>query len=311
MAPLVSHLPMARCGTGRACKATNNWGWQAPGPGIADAAPQLQSRPIGKGASGGQWAAKHATAISTTSTTRRSSCAGRAVTGPNMRASRSSSRTIPTRRSAGRWPCHGAWSFPISPDVDAGSDPAIWHDADAPSVVVLAPAPDGVRGTDPGSLLTGHDIVADRTNCAGRHLVIAGRSARHRLLVKRPDHRGGHAFVMLPDEHSGARMASLAALLLTPGRVANGPSDYQRHRLNLMLAILDRLLDGQGRLASIRELAEAIVFPCGTFGRSIEWKTSSWRRQTQRLVREAIALTNGGYRKLLYKSAKSAGHELS
>lgn len=146
----------------------------------------------------------------------------------------------------------------------------------------------------------------DWTDRAGRHLVISGRSGRHRLLVKNPASRRGHVFVVIPDARHDARIAALAALhgwrnarftQESPG--ARRPTDYQCHKLNLMLMILDHLGGAADRSITIRELAETVLFPGGGFGRSIEWKTSSSRRQTQRLAREAIDMANGGYRKLL------------
>jgi hypothetical protein len=162
-------------------------------------------------------------------------------------------------------------------------------------------------------LLADHDVLADLTDHAGRHLVISGRSGRHRLLVKNPASRGGHVFVIVPDARRHARLAALASLhggrddrftQRSPG--ANRPTAYQCHRLNLMLAILDHLGGGADRSITIRDLAETVLFPERRFGRSIEWKTSSWRRQTQRLVSEAIDMANGGYRKLLNEGFKGA-----
>lgn len=109
-----------------------------------------------------------------------------------------------------------------------------------------------------------------------------------------------------PDERRDARIAALASLdgwrnarFTQENSRVHGPTDYQRHRLNLMLAILDHLGGATDKAFTIRELAETVLFPGGRFGRSIEWKTSSSRRQTQRLAREAIDMANGGYRKLL------------
>lgn len=76
-----------------------------------------------------------------------------------------------------------------------------------------------------------------------------------------------------------------------------------------MLAILDHLVGATDKEVTIRSLAETFVFPGTGSGRSIEWKTSSSRRQTQRLVREAIAMTNGGYRKLLNGSIRGADRD--
>lgn len=67
----------------------------------------------------------------------------------------------------------------------------------------------------------------------------------------------------------------------------------QRWRLVLMI----RALDGHQARASYREITEAL------HGRDAvtryPWKTSSIRGQTIRLVKDAIAAMQGGYRELL------------
>lgn len=79
------------------------------------------------------------------------------------------------------------------------------------------------------------------------------------------------------------------------------PTPYQASRLALFLAILDRLDTASGASATIRAIAEEVVFPSRVFTtRAIEWKSSSVRRQTQRLVAAAKAMRDKGYRSLLY-----------
>lgn len=67
----------------------------------------------------------------------------------------------------------------------------------------------------------------------------------------------------------------------------------QRRRLVLMV----RALDGHLAKASYREIAEALHGPDAVT--RYPWKTSSLRGQTIRLVKDAVAIMNGGYRKLL------------
>jgi len=101
-------------------------------------------------------------------------------------------------------------------------------------------------------------------------------------------------------------MAAVSLLLAGPGEKRSmpalkhlRPSDLQKHRLTIMLRILDCLVPADGHQPSIREIAMKAVFPWADFGRSIEWKASSARRQTQRLTNEAIYMAEGGYRNLL------------
>ena len=77
------------------------------------------------------------------------------------------------------------------------------------------------------------------------------------------------------------------------------PTPFQRNRLNLMLRILDYLADNAGNPNPIRELGQLIVYPRTRFASAAEWKASSERRRTLRLVNEAKSLVNGGYRALL------------
>lgn len=101
-------------------------------------------------------------------------------------------------------------------------------------------------------------------------------------------------------------MAAVSLLLAGPGEKRCmpalkhlRPSDLQRHRLTIMLRILDCLGPADGHKPSIREIAMKAVYPWADFGRSIEWKASSARRQTQRLTNEAVYMAEGGYRNLL------------
>lgn len=67
----------------------------------------------------------------------------------------------------------------------------------------------------------------------------------------------------------------------------------------LLLRILDRLAGPETCLPTLRTIAMDVVYPHSQFGRVIEWKSSSERRQTQRLVSEARFLMKAGYRDLL------------
>lgn len=75
----------------------------------------------------------------------------------------------------------------------------------------------------------------------------------------------------------------------------------QRRRLGLML----RALDGREEDASLFEIAVAL------FGRRLvnrsDWQESSFRYVTQRLVRDGLKMTGGGYRQLLAFRRRSSG----
>jgi len=85
-----------------------------------------------------------------------------------------------------------------------------------------------------------------------------------------------------------------------PSRKLRGfrPTAFQRQRLNLLLDILDAL-EGAHRAPTSHEIARRLVYPGMTLGRGMEWKSSTERRRTQRLIGEALALMHRGYRNLL------------
>jgi hypothetical protein len=76
------------------------------------------------------------------------------------------------------------------------------------------------------------------------------------------------------------------ALDLTPQR---------RARLIQLLQALDLRLAGAGP----REIAAALLDADAAALPAIEWKSSAIRRKANRLIKDALALMNGGYRKLL------------
>ncbi|MBB3860886.1 hypothetical protein GGQ88_002155 [Novosphingobium hassiacum] len=82
----------------------------------------------------------------------------------------------------------------------------------------------------------------------------------------------------------------------SPNIGADTPSSYQRYRLDLLLRILD-IMAVPG--TSARDVAMQAIYQGQDFGRSAEWKGSSERRHTFRLIREARAMMTTGYRALL------------
>ena len=77
------------------------------------------------------------------------------------------------------------------------------------------------------------------------------------------------------------------------------PTPFQRCRLMLMLKIVDYLSENKGDPSPVRKIAQLIVYRNTKFASAAEWKTSSQRRRTQRLIEEAKSLVAGGYRALL------------
>jgi hypothetical protein len=112
-----------------------------------------------------------------------------------------------------------------------------------------------------------------------------------------------HPKVDLPlDDQVGLRLACLAAFSDRKPlvRVRLRPTSYQVARLAQMLAILDRFRDDHRQPVRVRTIAAEIVFPGSAMpSRAIEWKSSIYRRQTQRLIAAAQAMRADGYRHLL------------
>src|SRR3546814_11960918 len=77
------------------------------------------------------------------------------------------------------------------------------------------------------------------------------------------------------------------------------PTPFQQRRLNMLLDILDAVLGRERTGITTHEIARCHVYPAMSIGRGNEWKSSAERRRTQRLIDEALALMNGGYRALL------------
>lgn len=92
------------------------------------------------------------------------------------------------------------------------------------------------------------------------------------------------------------RLAGAPAGRLPPGLC---PTPFQQHRMRLLLNILDLLDTRAPERPTTYEIARLLIYPHMAIKRGMEWKSSSERRRTQRLVDEALALMNGGYLALL------------
>lgn len=172
-------------------------------------------------------------------------------------------------------------------------------------VVVLQPSPAGLQGISLDDLLADRIVLADESDGEGRHIVVGAQGGRHRLNIRGESGGAGHVAAIIPDGRQPLRIAALESLSAVSrakddaaGRAPLHPSLAQRHRLVVMLGLLDRLALSRDQ-ASLRDLAQHVVYPRLDLGRAIEWKTSPQRRQVQRLVGRARRLVRGDYRKLL------------
>ena len=207
---------------------------------------------------------------------------------------------------ARRWPDRGAWRFSCRPDAHAIAEPAIWLASQSPTTIILEPAGPGLATIPTSRILGGHNIRVDRASAEGRHLVLADAHGFHRLLLPSAAQDSGIAYVLAPDSWLEIRTAAvirfhrhLTGLPPSPSPPGLCPTRFQRNRLVMMLRILDDLSCKDGMGLSTREIARRHVYPNTRFDRAIEWKSSSERRRTQRLIEEARQLMNGGYLSLL------------
>jgi len=155
-------------------------------------------------------------------------------------------------------------------------------------------------------------IIAEAQTGRGRHLVIAGPRARHRVLVAQCVVPSPAGYLVAADGPLELRLAALSAFLVHPphsravlARATLKPTAYQAYRLQLLLAILDRLDQPSGAQPTIRQIASDLIYPGTSGGRAIDWKTSSHRRQTQRLIAEARRMRDEGFRTLLMAASST------
>lgn len=138
-------------------------------------------------------------------------------------------------------------------------------------------------------------------------LVIDGIHARHRLqLLADVGEAGRPRFVLRTDLSVNERLAALASFLRqTASSRPFRPTPYRRERFVRLLAILDLIDQSTGTPATVRQVARDITFRGLPPLRAAEWKASSQRRQTQRLMAEAAEIRDHGYLKLLLGEART------
>ncbi len=169
-----------------------------------------------------------------------------------------------------------------------------------PPTVVLVPAPDCYPEARELAAVDLESTRASAVGADGDHIVVGDPSGDHHLWLR--DVRTGQklAALLALDDDFRVRVLSLIRFQrsLTGRSSGRPPKAWQitrRHRQRLILMV--RALEGNLSDASYREIAEAL-FGTDAVTR-YAWKTSSIRGQTIRLVKDAIGMMRGGYRKLL------------
>jgi hypothetical protein len=183
------------------------------------------------------------------------------------------------------------------PAADAA---VLWRAELLPLNVILVPAPDSfptARQLDPSDLAPG---FTEFRGSDGRHVISPDLHGEHRMWLRDPDSQKPLAALVPLDEDLLLRIAGLLRLQRHLDGRPSGPLPRAwglTPRLRRRLVLMVRALDGHLGGASYREIAR-VLYGSEQVAR-YPWKTSSIRGQTIRLVRNAIAIMNGGYRRLL------------
>lgn len=235
-------------------------------------------------------------------TSRRNSCAAVRITGEIMISWSGSGVADCGHPPVGGWLCHGASNFPIDPALKACDSPAIWQAGLCAGIVMVQGDADVMAGVASGAQIIVNECHTD----AGHHLVLEEGRIRHRLFVTGPGCHRCSGFLLPDNAALPARMAALSLFhrscrlprSAAPIRHLH-PTGYQRHRLELMLQVLDLISQDPWKRPSLRELARHVLHDDAACERAIEWKSSSARRRIQRIVADARYLMTEGYLELL------------
>ena len=168
---------------------------------------------------------------------------------------------------------------------------------------MLVPAPDGFEGAYRFEALGRLRPSIDPQHGGEWHCFVNDADGPMFLWLKGERPALPMAALVPLDETVLLRLAGLVRLKRRLDRHSAGPlpSAWQiTTRLRTRLLDMIRALDGHLEGASYRELARALYGPEAV--ERFPWKTSSIRGQTIRLVADAVAMMDGGYRKLLRAS---------
>jgi hypothetical protein len=139
----------------------------------------------------------------------------------------------------------------------------------------------------------------------GRHMVLGDYDGPHHVWLRNAPPGQSLAYVIVRDAAIETRRQAawrldrrLAGASPSRRPAAFRPTPFQRRRLNLLLDILDMMQAPDGSPTS-HEIARRLIYRNTTIGHGQEWKSSTERRRTLRLIGQARRLMNGGYRTLL------------
>ena len=165
----------------------------------------------------------------------------------------------------------------------------------------MVPAPAAFDGTflDPLNI---QRLIADHRDGNDRYLLFGDTAGDHRLALHGVEAVHRPAAIIPFDEDFELRVGVLRRFYhRMRGRSVEQPprqlqlTPMRRARLILLLHALDFRLNG----ARPRDIAAALLDAEAAKLPAIEWKSSATRRKANRLIKDALALMKGGYRKLL------------
>lgn len=168
---------------------------------------------------------------------------------------------------------------------------------------MLVPAPEGFEGAHRFEALGRLRPSIDRQHGGEGHCIVNDVDGAHRLWLEGERPALPMAALVPLDETVLLRLAGLVRLKRRLDRHPAGPIPPAWQitaRLRKRLLDMIRALDGRAEGASYRQVAMALYGPEAVA--RFPWKTSSVRGQTIRLVADAVAMMDGGYRKLLRAS---------
>jgi hypothetical protein len=192
---------------------------------------------------------------------------------------------------------------PVAPERTAAEAPALWAPTACAWVVTIED--DHLSLARRGAHLP-PKVRTDRQLAGGRYLILDDAGTLHRLWLRRQRRARPPAYIIARGAGANLRFAAArrlehylagAPLRLRAGR--DRPTAFQARRLTLFLAILDAIAAEAGAPATSYEIGHRLIYPALRVRGGAEWKSSSERRQTQRLIDEAREWMNGGYRRLL------------
>lgn len=149
----------------------------------------------------------------------------------------------------------------------------------------------------------GATVIASHIADQASHLVLTSSGRRYRLTVPTGASDTDPLTYMLPaDTFWELRRAAMSAFhehihfgRLRPRPVSLDPGPSERWRLVQWLRLLDALPEG----VCARELAVDLIANDARHYSAAEWDSSSERKRIARWHRHALAVRDGGYRRLL------------